>query len=165
MLNEKMLGLLNDQITREHFSSNLYLQMSGWAKTQGLDGIAKFLRAHADEEMMHMLKLFDFVCECGNQPIIQNIDKPKAEYDGIEEMFTEILDHEKYITKKIHELTHTAMQDADYLAFNFLQWYVAEQHEEETLFTDILDKIRILGTDGRGLYMLDREIGGAGKHS
>ncbi len=156
MLSEKMLGLLNDQITREHFSSNLYLQMSGWAKTQGLNGSAKFLRDHAQEEMSHMMKLFDFVVECGSQPIIEGMDKPKAEYDSIEQIFTEILAHEKEITKRIHELAHTAMQDKDYLAFNFLQWYIAEQHEEETLFSDIMDKIHILGTEGATWSMTSR---------
>lgn len=159
MLSEKMLGLLNDQIGREHFSSNLYLQMSGWAQTNGLDGCAAFLRRHAREEMMHMLKLFDFVLECGQQPVIEAVERPDAEYDSILDAFEKILAHEQHITSKIHELADTAMADKDYLAFNFLQWYVAEQHEEETLFSQVLDKIRMLGTDGRGLYLLDKEIG------
>ena len=159
MLSDKMLGLFNDQIGREHFSSNLYLQMSGWAKTQGLDGCAAFLRRHAEEEKMHMMKLFDFVLECGQQPIVEAVEKPESEYASVLEVFEKILDHEKHITGKIHELTDTAMSDKDYLAFNFLQWYVAEQHEEETLFSEVLEKVRMLGTEGRGLYMLDRDIG------
>ena len=159
MLSKKMLGLLNDQITREHFSSNLYLQMSGWAQSQGLNGCAGFLRRHAREEMMHMMKLFDFVLECGQQPVVEAMEKPGEKYKDIQVVFETILAHEKEITKKIHELAHTAMADEDYLAFNFLQWYIAEQHEEETLFTEVLDKVKVLGIKGRGLYMLDRHIG------
>lgn len=159
MLSKKMLGLLNDQLTREHFSSNLYLQMSGWAATQGLDGCASFLRAHADEERMHMMKIFDFVLECGEQPIVAAMEQPNADYDSVLDVFTRILEHEKHITAKIHELAKTAMADKDFLAFNFLQWYVAEQHEEETLFSAVLDKVNMVGAEGRGLYMLDKDIG------
>ena len=66
--------------------------------------------------------------------------------------------HEKFVTSKINELADTAFQEKDYSTFNFLQWYVAEQHEEENLFNTILDKMRIIGTEGRGLYHFDQEI-------
>jgi ferritin len=154
-----MLALFNEQITREHFSANLYLQMSGWAQAKGLDGIAGFLRRHSQEEMEHMLKLFDFVSECGAQPILEATERPEPEYSSIAEVFQNIMDHEKFITTKIHELTNTALEEKDYLAFNFLQWYVSEQHEEETLFAKILEKIKILGVEGHSLHVLDGYIG------
>ena len=40
----------------------------------------------------------------------------------------------------------------------FLQWYVSEQHQEETLFNGILDKLNLLGTDNKGLYHFDKYL-------
>ena len=73
-------------------------------------------------------------------------------------MFETTLEHEKFITSKINELVEVTYASKDYSTFNFLQWYVAEQHEEETLFSGIIDKFDILGEDGRSLYFIDRDL-------
>jgi ferritin len=91
--------------------------------------------------------------------LVGAIEAPKAEYESILEMFREILDHEKLVTRRINALVDLAMSKKDYSTFNFLQWYVAEQHEEENLFGTILDKVEMIGTDKKGLFFLDREIG------
>ena len=158
MLTNKMLDKLNEQINVEFYSSNLYLQMASWCESKGLEGCADFLKAHADEEMGHMHRLFTYVNECGAMAKLGAIDAPPTDFASIDEVFEETLNHEKFVTSKINELADTAFQEKDYSTFNFLQWYVAEQHEEEKLFNTILDKMRIIGTDGRGLYHFDQEI-------
>ena len=154
-----MLKTLNKQVMLEFYSSNLYLQMSAWCDFKGYTGSAKFLRVHAAEEMQHMQKLFDYIQGTGALAVIDHIDKPEIEYETIKDVFMQTYAHEKLITKEINEIVHLAMQEKDYSTFNFLQWYVGEQHEEEKLFKSILDKIEIIGLDGRGLYMVDKEIG------
>jgi len=158
MLSEKMLDKLNEQINVEFYSSNLYLQMSSWCESQGLEGCATFLQAHAAEEMEHMQRLFTYVNECGALARIGAIEAPPTEFASIDQVFETTLKHERFVTQKINELADTAFQQKDYSTFNFLQWYVAEQHEEEKLFSTIVDKIRIIGTEGRGLYHFDQEI-------
>ena len=158
MLSEKMIKSLNDQINLEFYSSNIYLQMSSWCESKGLDGSARFLRAHAAEEMEHMNRLFNYVNETGAMAIIGAIQAPPCQFENIEDVFTQILDHERLVTSKINELVDIAFTGKDYSTFNFLQWYVAEQHEEEKLFATILDKIRMIGTEGKGLYFIDQEI-------
>ena len=39
-----------------------------------------------------------------------------------------------------------------------MQWYVAEQIEEEATAKSILDKINLIGDDKGGLYLFDRDI-------
>ncbi|MCL6271293.1 non-heme ferritin [Sansalvadorimonas sp. 2012CJ34-2] len=158
MLSEQMIKSLNDQINLEFYSSNIYLQMSSWCEYKGLDGCAEFLRAHAVEEMGHMQKLFNYVNETGAMAVIGGIEAPASHYEGVEDIFTQILDHEKLVTSKINELVHLAFTTQDYSTFNFLQWYVAEQHEEEKLFNSILDKVKMIGAEGKGLYFIDQEI-------
>ena len=138
MLNKAIADKLNEQINLEFYSSNVYLQMSSWCSKHGYEGAAAFLLRHADEELEHMQKLFKYVSETSGMPLLGKIDAPKNDYKSLREVFETILE--------------------DYSTFNFLQWYVAEQHEEEKLFNSIIDKFNLLGEDGRSLYFIDRDL-------
>ena len=129
MLQQSIIDKLNEQINLEFYSSNVYLQMSSWCSKHGFAGAATFLLRHADEELEHMQKLFDYVC-----------------------------DHEKHVTAKINELVEVTFAAKDYSTFNFLQWYVAEQHEEEKLFNEILDKFVVAGESNKSLYFIDKDL-------
>lgn len=159
MLTPELVDKLNRQITLEFFSSNLYLQMAAWAEWKGLPGAGRFLRTHAAEEMQHMQRLFDYVSETGALPILGTVEQPQHEFESIEVLFEAIYEHEKMITRAINDLADAAFSSKDFSTFNFLQWYVAEQHEEESLFSGILDRIRLIGTEGRGLFHIDNELG------
>ncbi len=165
MLAKTMVEKLNEQINIEFYSSNLYLQMSAWCEGNGFEGAALMLREHAAEEMLHMNRLFTYVSETGALPILGTIEAPPHEYKSLKEIFTETYKHECLITKKINELTHVAFTTHDYSTFNFLQWYVAEQHEEEKLFKGILDKILLVGEDGKALFWVDKDLAGLAKNS
>lgn len=159
MLSANVIKLLNDQMNLEFYSSNLYLQMSAWCEQNGFEGAAKFLSAHAAEEMQHMRKLFTYLNETGALAVITAIEEPAHEYKSLKEIIELTYEHEKLITSKINELVGKTFEEKDYSAFNFLQWYVAEQHEEEKLFSGILDKLNLLGEDGKGLFLIDKDLG------
>lgn len=159
MLKQQMLDKLNEQINLEFYSSNLYLQMSAWCEYKGYNGCSQFLVEHAQEEMMHMQRLFTYVNETGALAKLGQIEAPPTDFQSLGELFDKIYQHECHITGEINNLADAAFQSKDYSSFNFLQWYVAEQHEEEALFKGILDKIEIIGTDGKGLFFIDQEIG------
>lgn len=162
MLSEAMCTKLEKQIGMEHNAANLYLQMSAWCLDKGLEGCGAFFRAHSLEEMLHMYRLFDYILQTGSTPRLGALDKPQATFESVVEVFEKTLESEKAVTKAINELVDAALAEKDYSTFNFLQWYVAEQHEEEALFKGILDKINMTGTKGSGLFHLDREIGSMG---
>lgn len=158
MLSKNLIDKLNKQINLEFYSSNIYLQMSSWCDSQGLAGCAKFLKLHADEEMMHMRKLFDYVNETGGMAVIGEIKAAGSDYKSITDMFRQIYEHECLVTREINSLVGIAFGEKDFSTFNFLQWYVAEQHEEESLFKSILDKIGIIGDEKKGLFFIDQEL-------
>lgn len=158
MLKKEILDLLNTQINMEFYSSNLYLQMGAWCDAQGLSGCGTFLKEHAAEEMMHMRKIFDYVAESGAVPVLGTIEAPATDYKSVTAMFEEIYEHEQMISEKINVMTRKAFEAADMMTFNFLQWFVAEQHEEEDLFSSVLDKVKMIGEDGKGLYFIDKEV-------
>lgn len=158
MLSPSMVDQLNDQINLEFFSSNLYLQMSAWCEDNGFEGAAAFMRVHATEEMEHMQRLFTYVSETGSLPILGSIDAPKSDFKTLGELFRETYEHEQMITDRINKLAHAAFTSQDYSTFNFLQWYVSEQHEEEKLFKSVLDKIELVGEDGKALFFIDKDL-------
>ena len=160
MLSASLVDKLNEQINHEYYSANLYLQMSAWCEVNGLRGAAFFLGKHAQEEVEHMRKLFSYLNESGRMAIVGKIDAPPTDYKSVEDVFTRALEHEKLVTKKINALLDDALTSKDYATFNFLQWYIAEQHEEEVLFTDVVEKIRMLSGEQRGLFFIDKEIAG-----
>ncbi len=159
MLSKKMLQMLNDQINLEFYSSNIYLQMSSWCDNKGLPGCSKFLKLHAEEEMMHMNKLFDYVNESDGMALVGAIKEPASDFESVKAMFEEIYSHECLVTKSINEIVGQAFEEKDFFTFNFLQWFVAEQHEEEALFKGILDKFELIGDEKNKLFFIDRELG------
>ena len=158
MLSQTMINKLNEQINLEFYSSNLYLQMASWCESKGLEGCSAFLREHAREEMQHMQKLFDYVNETGAMAVLGAIEAPPYDFSSVRQVFELTLKHECEVTQSINTLAHTAFSEQDYSSFNFLQWYVSEQHEEEKLFKSILDKIDMIGDDSSALYYIDREV-------
>jgi len=158
MIKAPMVEKLNTQINLEFYSSNLYLQMSAWCEAEGFEGAAEFMRKHALEEMDHMTRLFTYVSETGALPILGAIEAPPHEYKSLADVFEKTYEHECLITERINSLAHEAFTNQDYSTFNFLQWYVAEQHEEETLFKSVLDKINLVGHDGHALFFVDKDL-------
>lgn len=158
MLTKNIENSLNQQIRIEAESSQIYLSMACWAEVHGLEGISKFFYTQSDEERMHMLKLVKFVNERGGHAKITDLKAPKTAYTNFKEMFEETYKQEVFVSQSINELVHLAFAEKDYATHNFLQWYVAEQMEEEAQSKTILDKINLIGDDKGGLYLFDRDI-------
>ncbi|GAA0492993.1 MULTISPECIES: non-heme ferritin [Tatumella] len=159
MLTPDMIARLNDQLNLEFYSANLYLQMSAWCADKGFEGAASFLKTHSREEMDHMQRLFDYLSDTGALPVLGNIEAPPVTFESLADVFSQTYQHEQLITSKINELAHAAMTTHDYSTFHFLQWYVAEQHEEEKIFKTVLDKLGMLENSSNGAFLLDKDLG------
>jgi ferritin len=158
MLKDKIEEILNNQIKSEAQSSQIYLAMASWAETQGLGGTAQFLYKHSDEERMHMLKLVQYVNERGGNAIVPKLDQPEGDYKSLPNLFQTLLNHEIMVSGEINNMVDVCLDEKDYTTHNFLQWYVAEQIEEEALARTIMDKLNMIGQDKGGLYLFDRDI-------
>ncbi|MBJ7220618.1 MULTISPECIES: non-heme ferritin [unclassified Brenneria] len=158
MLKKEMIQKLNEQLNLEFYSANLYLQMSAWCGDKGFEGASAFLKTHSQEEMEHMQRLFNYLDDTGSMPVLGTIAAPPVEFASLADVFKLTYEHEQLITGKINELAHAAMALQDYSTFNFLQWYVAEQHEEEKLFRSILDKLALVNTSEGGLFFIDQDL-------
>lgn len=150
---------LNKQIVMEGKSSAAYLSMASWCETHGFEISANFLYKHSEEERMHMLKLFRYVNAAGGQAIQPEIANLKHTFTTLREVFETVLHHELEVTKSINEIVDHCFQIKDFATFNFLQWYVMEQREEETLARRAVELFDLIGEEGVGLWMIDQEIG------
>lgn len=158
MLSKKIEKALNDQIKVEAMSSQAYLAMASWAECEGLNGTAMFLYRHSDEERMHMLKLVKYVNDRGGRALIPALGLPKAKYKNIRDIFQNLLDHETAVTAEINKVVDACLKDKDFTTHNFMQWYVSEQIEEESLARNLIDKLNLIGNDKGGLYLFDRDL-------
>lgn len=159
MLTKKMQDALNGQVLMEAESSQAYLAMGSWAEIQpGLDGVTQFFFRHSDEERMHMLKLIHFINERGGFAVIPALSQPALTFPSVNHAFKELLKHEIAVSESINQLVNIALEERDYATHNFLQWYVAEQIEEERLARVLNDKLELIADDKSGLYLFDRDI-------
>jgi len=158
MLSERMQTILNEQVRIEAESSQIYLAMASWAEQKGLEGVSEFMYDQSDEERQHMMKLFKYINERGGHAKVTELNGPELEFGSIKEMFETLFKHEVFVSQSINELVHISLEEKDYATHNFLQWYVAEQIEEEAQARTILDKINLIGDDKGGLYLFDNDI-------
>jgi ferritin len=157
-MNKHIEEVLNSQLQKEASSSQFYLAMASWAETNGLNGTAMFLYQHSDEERLHMLKLVKFINERGGKAIIPALEQPPKSFESILNVFELLLEHELGVTESINNVVDICLKEKDYTTYNFMQWYVSEQLEEEALARTILDKLRMIGNDKGGLYLFDRDL-------
>ena len=158
MLTKKMEKALNEQIKWELYSGYLYLSMSAWCSERGLAGFANWMRIQAQEELSHAMRFFDYVTERGGRAVLAAIDAPPASWKSPLEVMEHTLEHEQLVTRRINDLVDVAKSEKDHATDIMLQWFVSEQVEEEDSVGEALAKVRLIGKDGGGLYMLDKEL-------
>ena len=158
MLGKQMEDALNEQVAQEAYSYFQYLAMASWLDFNGYPGSSLFLYSQAEEEKMHMEKLFKYINEAGGFAKAPAVNQPVLQFESYVHVFDSILENEKKITEKIHTLVDNAFTLKDFTTFNFLQWYVAEQLEEENQFRTICDTIQMLVNNSESLYQLDKDL-------
>ena len=157
MLNKKLEVELNKQLNAELYSAYLYLSMSAYLATKNLSGFSNWMKVQFEEEQFHAMKLFQYILDRGGRVELEVIEKPKSEWKDILDIFNDVLAHEQKITYLINNLVDVAMHEKDHATVNMLQWFVAEQVEEEAGVSDLLDQLKLIEGKGSGLFMLDRE--------
>ncbi len=159
MIKENMQKAINQQINAEMYSAYLYLSMSAYFESINLKGFANWMKAQAQEEMVHAMKFYDYINERGGRVLLTAIEAPPTQWDSSLAVFEYTYKHEQKVTGLINDLVNLAISEADHATTNFLQWFVAEQVEEEASADEVVQKLKLAGDRGGGLFMLDQELG------
>ena len=158
MVSERIVTLVNEQITKEQYAAQLYLSMSAWFYAQDLEGIGNYFRVQSKEELMHADKMFDYVNDIGGQIILNEVPKPPHEFNNAQEIFEKALDHERLVTKSIFNIVKAANDESDFATTSFLQWFINEQVEEESSASLLVSKIKMVKDNPSALYLFDQEL-------
>ena len=159
MISKKMEEALNEQVNAELYSSYLYLSMESFFKSQNLNGFANWMRIQTQEEVMHAMKMYDFINERGGRVLLKAIEGPQTEWDSTLAVFKAVSEHEQKVTGLINNLVDLAITEKDHATNSFLQWFVNEQVEEEASADEIVQQLKMMENAPGGIFMFDRELG------
>jgi ferritin len=160
-LSKTIADELNAQLTKEAHASQIYLSYASWADGSGMEGVANFLFRHAEEERNHMMKILEYILKRGAKVTITAIPAPPGDPTGINDCFEKIFAHEVDNTKAVYKIVKMSLDEEDWATWNFMQWFVKEQTEEETLVLSLLNKMKIAGGEkitSEALYSFDRDL-------
>jgi ferritin len=157
-ISTELAKAINDQISYEASATHAYVAIGSWCERTGYNGGATFFFEQASEENTHMLKFVHYLNNAGAEAIIPATEKPKGNFDSLESTFQAGLKSEQTVTKLINNLVEIAEREKDRGTYSFLQWFVSEQIEEETLFETILQKFEIIGRDKLAIYQIDQSL-------
>lgn len=158
MLDKNVVKLINEQITEEFYSAYLYLAFANHFDAEGLKGYANFFQVQTKEEEAHAMILRKYLLNNGEKPVLGAIKEPPHEFRDTLTILEEALKHEEYITSRIHKIALAATNAGDMRTVQFISWFVNEQAEEETNANDNITNFKLFGQDGRGLYMIDKDL-------
>jgi ferritin len=159
MLADNIEKILNTQLNEEIYSSNLYLSLSSYLETKNLRGMASWMRSQSKQEHDHMMRFYDYLIDRGGCVITKKIPGPPIDWDSPIAAFGAAFEHEKKLSRHIGKMADMAQKEEDHATYNFLQWFINKQSEEEASFRTIIGQMTLIGDDPHGMLMLDRELG------
>ncbi len=163
MLSPTIEKALNDQIHHEMTNAYTYLGYSAWFAERNLPGFAHWMMIQRSEELVHAMKLFQFVIDRGGRVVLQDVQKPVVEFAGTKDVFAATLRTEEGTTARVNALYHMASDEKDFATMSHLQWYIDEQVEEEKTVSEVLAKLEMAGESKGTLLHLDHQMEKRGK--
>lgn len=167
-ISDAMENQLNMQVTKEAEAAQVFLSYASWAETKGYPGISEFFYKHETEEREHMKKVIHYINGRGGKAKIEAVPAPPENPANLKDCLNKALEHEIANTEAIYKIVNLAHEEKDWATFNFAQWFVKEQIEEETLVMDLIDKYNLAvdndEEDNENLYQLDKDLSSAPQH-
>lgn len=158
-MDKSIQNAINEQIANELSSSYLYLAMSAHFVEQSFHGFAHWMRAQAEEELQHAMRLYEYLLGRGGHVKLGAVQAPPEEFGTPLEIFEAALAHEREVTTSIHAIYELALEKKDYATEIELQWFVTEQVEEEGHTELAAEQLARAGSDVSALLLLDHQFG------
>jgi len=159
MMNPKVEKLVYEQINKELYSAYLYQAIAAYFVHENLPGMAHWMNAQVQEEVIHAFKFYSHILERGGRVVLEAIEKPPVEWESPLAAFEASLKHERFISDSIYKIYDAVVETRDHATRPLLDWFVNEQIEEEDNATANVEKTKLVQGNGQGLLMLDKEMG------
>jgi len=158
MLNEKLAGLLNNQVNMEWYSAYLYLDIYAYYTDKNLNGFGNWFLVQTQEERDHAMLFTRYLLNNSEQVILQDVKAAHNQFEDFRAPAEAAFRHEQQVTQSINNIYAAAYELKDFRTMQFLDWFVKEQGEEEKNTEDILKRYDLFGSDAKSLYLLDAEL-------
>lgn len=158
MLKTNIEDRLNEQVRHELQSAYIYFGMAGYFEHINLKGFANWMTVQAQEELTHAYRIFNYINDRGGRAKMKALDAPPLDWKSPLAAVTNAYEHECKVSLSINECVSLALDERDHMTNTFLQWFVAEQVEEEASADDLVQKLKLIGDNASGLFMLDTEL-------
>jgi len=159
MVPKKIEEAFSEQVKFELESAYIYLSMAAYFDVEGFEGMGRWMRAQVQEEVTHAMRFYKHIIERGGHVRLHPLAVPPQDWQSPLAAFEAAYQHEQFITGKIDGLVKLAQAEGDHASRTLLQWFVDEQVEEEAGASKVVQDLKLVGNDGRGILMLDRELG------
>ncbi|AIR66957.1 non-heme ferritin-like protein [Cedecea neteri] len=153
-----MIQKLNAQINREFYASHLCLHLSAWCAKHSLTGSANFLRSQAQNNVTHMMRVFNFMKQSGGMPSVGTMSPPDCHCLTLEELFQQTLDDYHLRHKTLIELKEEAKAVNAGRVVSFLMALGLEQDREGERLKTILEEVRDANKAGLCMSQTDRRV-------
>lgn len=157
-MEKKIAELLDAQVSKEFYSAYLYVGISKFFEQKKLHGFASWYKVQAQEELEHGMKIYDYLLDNDEDVTLPAISEVANVFADALDAVKAADEHEHYITGEIVKIYDAAVEAKDYRTQLFLNWFITEQEEEEENSGDMIDKVTMLGSDPKNLYLLDKEL-------
>lgn len=158
MLNKRMEERLNEQIRHELQSAYIYFGMAAYFEAISLKGFANWMTVQAQEELTHAYRIFNYINDRSGRAVMKPLEAPPIEWASPLAAVKNAYDHECKVSASINECVSLAFEEKDHMSYTFLQWFVSEQVEEEANADDVVQKLKLIGDNPSGLFLLDNEL-------
>ncbi len=160
MLKPNILEKLNEQFNHELYSAYLYYAIAGYFESVNLKGFAHWMVIQAQEELMHVSRIFDYINDRDARVSFRAVDAPPKDWKSHLVAVEDAYKHECKVSEQINECVAAAIKENDYSTHTFLQWFISEQVEEEANANDLVQKLKMIDNHPSGLFLLDSELAG-----
>jgi ferritin len=158
-MEKKIETALNEHLRNEMQAGYQYLAMAAFAASMNLPGTAHWFHMQMREELIHMMRFFNFINDRGGTVRLGAIEAPKGGFKTLGEAFEAALTNEQAVTAEINDLYELSSKEKDWATHAFIQAFVTEQVEEEAEVTRLVETLKMVGDNRGALLLIDRELG------
>ena len=154
----ELIRAINHHLASEFQASHTYLAMSIWLREKDLAGFSQYMLEKSNEERGHAARMIAYLVDCDAAVELPTIQAPERSWPAVQQLFDQVFEMEKQVTASINRLYSLAEQAGERSASAMLDWFVAEQIQEEAEARFVLKRLRLAGDNAAALLLLDQQF-------
>ncbi len=149
---------INLHLACEFQASHTYLAMSIWLREKDLAGFSSYMQIKSQEERGHADRLIAYLVDCDEEVELPAVDAPQRNWGSTQDLFDQVYELEKDVTASINRIYSIAEQAGERSATAMLDWFIAEQLQEEAEARFVRKRLRLAGDNTAALLLLDQQF-------